>query len=49
MGRVQRPHNLYFDRLKNKAKALSAEDQAKLAAQNNFVDELIKALPPRKN
>ena len=38
--------NLYFDRLKNKVEALSAEDQAKLAAQNNFVDELIKKEAP---
>ena len=38
--------NLYFDRLKNKVEALSAEDQAKLAAQNNFVEEVLKKEAP---
>ena len=38
--------NLYFDRLKNKVEALSAEDQAKLSAQNNFVAELVKKEAP---
>ena len=38
--------NLYFDRLKNKASALSAEDQAKLATQNNFVEQVCKEEAP---
>ena len=38
--------NLYFDRLKNKVEALNAEDQAKLAAQNNFVEEVLKKEAP---
>ena len=38
--------NLYFDRLKNKVEALSAEDQAKISAQNNFVAELVKKEAP---
>ncbi|MDC1401905.1 DUF349 domain-containing protein [Flavobacteriaceae bacterium] len=38
--------NLYFDRLKNKVEALSAEDQAKLASQTNFVEEVIKTESP---
>ncbi len=38
--------NLYFDRLKNKVEALSAEDQVKLAAQNNFVAQVLKAEAP---
>lgn len=38
--------NLYFDRLKNKVEALSAEDQAKLASQTNFVEQVIKTEAP---
>ena len=38
--------NLYFDRLKNKVEALSAEDQAKLASQTNFVEEVLKTEAP---
>lgn len=38
--------NLYFNRLKNKVEAMSAEDQAKFASQNNFVDNLLKAEAP---
>lgn len=38
--------NQYFDQLKNKTAALSAEDQAKTAAQNNFVEEIIKTEAP---
>ena len=38
--------NQYFDRLKNKTAALSAEDQAKTAAQNNFVEEIITTEAP---
>ncbi|MGB1449150.1 MAG: DUF349 domain-containing protein [Flavobacteriaceae bacterium] len=38
--------NLYFDRLKNKTEALSAADQAALAAQNNFVESLLKTEAP---
>lgn len=38
--------NLYFDRLKNKASAMSAEDQAKLATQNNFVEQVCKEEAP---
>jgi hypothetical protein len=38
--------NLYFDRLKNKVEAFSAADQAQLASQNNFVEDLLKAEAP---
>ncbi len=38
--------NLYFDRLKNKTEALSAADQAALAAQNNSVESLLKTEAP---
>ena len=38
--------NLYFDRIKNKVEALSAEDQAKLASQTNFVEQVLKTEAP---
>jgi len=38
--------NLYFDRLTNKVEVLSAEDQAKLASQTNFVEQVLKTEAP---
>lgn len=38
--------NLYFDRLKNKKEALSAEDQALMASQNNFINEVLSSEAP---
>lgn len=38
--------NQYFDRIKNKTSAMSAEDQAKMTAQNNFVEEVLKTEAP---
>ncbi|MDB2701746.1 DUF349 domain-containing protein [Flavobacteriaceae bacterium] len=38
--------NLYFDRIKNKVEALSGEDQAKLASQTNFVEQVLKTEAP---
>ena len=38
--------NLYFARIKNKVEALSAEDQAKLASQTNFVEQVLKTEAP---
>ena len=38
--------NLYFDRLKNKKEAMSAEEQALMASQKNFVEQTIKAEAP---
>lgn len=34
--------NLYFDRLKNKKEAMSAEEQALMASQKNFVEQVLK-------
>ena len=38
--------NLYFDRLKNKKEAMSAEEQALMASQKNFVEQVLKDEAP---